>query len=164
MELLNKIFIKKMINNFYEQNLKIKDYKGKEIDLKGFKGTELLIVNIASKCKLANNAYRKIKNYKSKGVNILMCPCSQFFNQEHKNVQDTLDDLKKRDLEVDNKQVFITEPVSVKGNKIHPIFKFLIKEKNSLFFKNVHWNFTLFLIDKEGIVTERINPIGHLFK
>ncbi|GJZ16322.1 probable glutathione peroxidase 5 [Tanacetum coccineum] len=115
----------------------VKDSKGKEVDLSIYKGKLVLIVNVASKCGFTNANYPKLtqlyKKYNTKGLEILAFPCNQFLKQEPAS----------------------SEKVRVNGPNAAPIYKFLKASKGTIFGSSIKWNFTKFLVDKEGRVIGR---------
>ncbi len=130
---------------------------GEEKNLADYKGTVLLIVNTASKCgftpqyKGLQELYAK---YRSRGFEILGFPCDQFGHQEPGSDSDirSFCDL----------NFGVTFPlfakIEVNGESAHPIYKFLKSEKRGLLGENIKWNFTKFLVDKEGSVVKRFAP------
>jgi len=130
---------------------------GEEKSLTDYKGTVLLIVNTASKCgftpqyKGLQELYAK---YRSRGFEVLGFPCDQFGHQEPGSDSDirSFCDL----------NFGVTFPlfakIEVNGEGAHPIYKFLKSEKRGLLGENIKWNFTKFLIDKEGSVVKRFAP------
>jgi len=131
---------------------------GEEISFKQYEGNVLLIVNTASKCgftpqfKALQNLYEA---YKDKGLVILGFPCDQFNNQEYDDIKDTLT--------VCQTNYGVTFPmfqkVDVHGDDAHPLFNFLQEQKGGVLTNKIKWNFTKFLIDREGHVIERYAPM-----
>ena len=130
---------------------------GEQQSLQDFKGHPLLIVNTASKCgftpqfKELQELYEK---YKDQGFTILGFPCSQFNNQEFANIDETLAYCQLNY----NVQFPMFAKIDVKGENASPLFKFLVSEKKGLLTENIKWNFTKFLIDKNGHVVDRYAP------
>lgn len=131
---------------------------GKEMSLSEFKGQVLLIVNVASKCGFTPQyeGLEKIYNkYKSKGFVVLGFPCNQFGAQEPGT-----------DAEIQSfcsMNFGVTFPVfkkiDVNGKNAHPLYQYLTSKKRGLFFsKNIKWNFTKFLIGKDGEPIARFAP------
>ncbi|MET0659784.1 MAG: glutathione peroxidase [Steroidobacteraceae bacterium] len=135
-----------------------KTIDGKQQKLDKFKGKALLVVNVASKCgftpqyKGLEEIYRK---YKSRGFEILGFPCDQFGHQEPGNEE-----------EIKNfcsTQYDVSFPmfakIEVNGDKAHPLYQYLKHEKPGVLgTEKIKWNFTKFLVDKDGKVTERYAP------
>lgn len=141
--------------NIYD--FKVKKGNGKEILLEEYRGKVILIVNTASKCGLTPQfkGLEKIyEDYKNMGFIILGFPCDQFAKQE-------FDDNKKI---VDFCQINygvsfdMFDKVDVKGQNQSPLYAYLTKEKRGLFSKKIKWNFTKFLVDKNGKVIKRFSP------
>lgn len=141
--------------NFY--NFSANDMSGKEINMKEYKGKVVLIVNTASKCGFTpqfeelENLYKK---YKEQGFEILGFPCNQFKNQDPNN-NEQINNFCKLNYGVTFKMF---EKIDVNGDSAHPLYKFLKNEKSGIWGKKIKWNFTKFLIDREGNVVDRFSP------
>ena len=141
--------------NFYQ--FSAKSLQGKEIKMSEFEGKTVLVVNTASKCGLTpqyeglENLYKK---YKEKGVVILGFPCNQFANQEPGD--------EKSIAESCLINYGVTFPmfskINVNGKDAHPLFKYLKRELKGSLGNRIKWNFTKFLIDKNGIPVKRFSP------
>jgi glutathione peroxidase len=130
-------------------DFKVPGLDGHEIDLAQFKGKKVMIVNTASKCgntpqyEGLETLYEK---YKDKLV-IIGFPANNFGQQEPGSNEEISEFCKK------NYGVTfpMAEKVSVKGDDIHPLFKYLVDEAEKLGFHDpIKWNFTKFLIDENG--------------
>jgi glutathione peroxidase len=142
--------------NFYQ--FKAKSLQGKEISMEEYKGKAVLVVNTASKCGLTPQyegleaLYRK---YKDDGLVILGFPSNQFANQEPGD--------EKSIAEGCLVNYGVTFPmfskVDVNGESAHPLFKYLTGELGSIFGSKVKWNFTKFLIDRNGKPVKRFAPV-----
>lgn len=131
---------------------------GETISLQTYAGQVILIVNTATQCgftpqlKELETVY---ETYKEKGFTILAFPCNQFGNQEpgtNEEVQTVC--------ERDHGITFpLFEKINVKGPDAHPLFTFLTEEKKGRATKEIKWNFTKFLIDRNGQVVKRYAPI-----
>jgi glutathione peroxidase len=145
-----------METNFY--TFKAKNLQGKEIEMKDFEGKVVLVVNTASKCGFTpqyaglENLYEK---YKDKGLVILGFPCNQFGNQEPGSEKEIAEGC----LLNYGVSFPMFSKIEVNGENAHPIFKYLKNEKRGLLNKNIKWNFTKFLIDKQGNPIKRYAPI-----
>ena len=145
-----------MAQNIY--NFKVKNIKGEDKSLKDYEGKVLLIVNVASKCGFTPQ-YKELeemhKELSGKGLCILGFPCNQFGAQEPGSEQDiqsfcstnygvTFDMFSK---------------VEVNGPNENPLYGYL-KEAcpGILNTTGIKWNFTKFLIDKEGKAVKRFAP------
>lgn len=144
-----------MKDHFY--NYTATDIKGEEISMEDFKGKTVLIVNTASKCGFTpqlEGLESLYKKYKEKGLVVLGFPCNQFGNQEpgdEKSIEEGC---------MINYGVSFPmfSKVEVNGKNAHPLFSFLKKEKSGLLGKRIKWNFTKFLIDKNGKTIKRFSP------
>jgi glutathione peroxidase len=130
------------------RNRKLSDYKGKV----------LLVVNTASKCgftpqyKGLEEIYRK---YKDKGFAVLGFPSNQFGEQEPGPDTEIA--------EFCEMNFGVTFPlfskIDVKGDNAHPLYKYLTSEKKGLLGSEaIKWNFTKFLVGKDGKVIDRYAP------
>ncbi len=130
---------------------------GQEIGLDEYKDKVILIVNTASHCGFTNQ-YAQLQTlyekYKDKGLVVLGFPCNQFAKQEPGTESEIL--------EFCQLNYGVSFPmfskVEVNGKKAHPLFVYLKKEKSDLLGSRIKWNFTKFLIDKEGKVFKRFAP------
>lgn len=138
----------------------VKDIDGKEVDLaKKYDGKVCLIVNVASKCGLTDDHYKKLtalhEKYKEKGLAILAFPANNFGNQEpgsNKEIQEFCSKEYGVDFDLFSK-------ISVKGDDQAPIYEYLTSEKtNKDHAGEIEWNFTKFLVGKDGKVVARFAP------
>ncbi|MDA2091093.1 glutathione peroxidase [Bacillus cereus] len=135
-----------------------KTITAEEKSLKDYKGKALLIVNVASKCgftpqyKGLQEVYDK---YKDQGLEILGFPCNQFGGQEPGTEAD-ITSFCELNYGV-NFPMFAK--VDVKGDKAHPLYTYMTEQAPGLLgMKAVKWNFTKFLIGKDGKVVGRFAP------
>ena len=138
-------------------NFKVKDNLGKEISLENYKGKTLIIVNTASKCGLTpqfEDLEFLYKKYKNENFEILGFPCNQFAKQEL-NSNDEIQEFCQLNYGVTFK---VFDKINVNGKNAHPLYKYLKKEKSGIFGGSIKWNFTKFLIDKNGNIVERYAP------
>jgi len=134
------------------------DYKGEEQTLSQYKGKVVLVVNTASACgftpqyKGLQSLYEK---YKAQGLEILAFPCNQFKQQE----KGSNDEIKQFcDLNF-NIQFPLFSKIDVNGENTHPLFEILkTKAPGILGSKSIKWNFTKFLVAKDGQVIKRFSP------
>nr|ABK26265.1 unknown [Picea sitchensis] len=136
----------------------VKDIRGNDVDLSVYKGKVLLIVNVASQCGLTTSNYNELNEvytkYKDQGLEILAFPCNQFGAQEPGDNTQIAEMACTR-----FKAEFpIFDKVEVNGNSATPLYKFLKSSKGGLFGEGIKWNFTKFLVDKDGNVVERYSP------
>ena len=138
-------------------NFSCKDINGEEINLSDYSGKVLLIVNTASKCgftpqyKGLQDLYKK---YFNQGFEILGFPCNQFGSQEPGTDQEIV--------EFCNINYDVTFPlfskIEVNGPSAHPLFSFLTSDKPGLLgTKAIKWNFTKFLINRNGEPVKRFS-------
>ncbi|XP_015171953.1 PREDICTED: probable phospholipid hydroperoxide glutathione peroxidase [Polistes dominula] len=128
------------------------DIHGNDVDLNRYRGHVLIIVNVASNCGLTDANYKQLvqlyEKYGSSGLKILAFPSNQFGGQEPGTSQDILNFVKKYNVTFD-----MFEKVDVNGNNAHPLWKWLTKQDG-----NIKWNFTKFIINKEGNIVARFPP------
>ncbi|MBD64149.1 MAG: glutathione peroxidase [Halobacteriovoraceae bacterium] len=129
-----------------------------EISLSKFKGKTLLIVNTASACGFTPQ-YGELQElylkYKDQGLEILAFPCNQFGKQE----SGTDEEIKKF-CDLKFKISFpVFSKIEVNGDSAHPLYKFLKEEQPGLLgTEQIKWNFTKFLVNKEGKPVGRFAP------
>lgn len=129
----------------------------KTIKMSDYKGKVVLVVNVASKCGFTSQyeglqaLYQK---YKEKGFVILGFPCNQFGSQEKGTNQEI-----KHFCSTNYGVSFpMFSKIDVNGENAHPLFKFLQTEQSGFLTDKIKWNFTKFLIDREGKAIERYSP------
>ncbi|MFT6070685.1 MAG: glutathione peroxidase [Bacteriovoracaceae bacterium] len=137
---------------------KVKNIKGEEVSLEDYKGKTLLILNTASKCgftKQYSGLEIMYKELKDKGLEILAFPCNQFGSQEpgsNEEIAEFCDLSFKTSFPLFSK-------IDVNGDKAHPLFNYLKEEAPGLLgTKKIKWNFTKFLVSKNGEVLKRFAP------
>ncbi|CAJ1905956.1 unnamed protein product [Sphenostylis stenocarpa] len=137
----------------------VKDAKGRDVSLTTYKGKVLLVVNVASKCGFTNTNYTQLtelySRYKDKGLEILAFPCNQFLKQEPGSSQDAEQFACTRF----KAEYPIFGKVRVNGPDTVPVYKFLKAHKPGFLGSRIKWNFTKFLVDKDGHVLRRYAPI-----
>lgn len=137
---------------FYDYSAK--KMNGQEVKMESYKGKVVLVVNTASKCGLTPQ-YEELealnKEYKDQGLEILGFPCNQFAAQE----SGTNKEISEFCLVNYGVTFNMFEKIDVNGADAHPLFKYLRNQAKGLFGDNVKWNFTKFLIDKDGNVIRR---------
>ncbi len=135
----------------------INSLQGKAVDLADFKGKVILIVNTASKCGFTPQ-YAGLQalheKYQDQGLVVMACPCNQFGHQEPGDA-DTIANECLVNYGVD---FLVTEKIDVNGDNSHPLFKYLREECSGLLGNKIKWNFTKFLVDKNGHAVERFAP------
>ncbi len=144
-------------------DFKVPGLDGKEIDFSQYKGRKILIVNTASNCGNTKqyadleNLYRKYKET----LVVVGFPANNFGAQEPGSNEEIGEFCKK------NYGVTfpMAEKISVKGDDIHPLYKFLVDEAAKKGFTDpVKWNFTKFLVDENGqlitVIHNKTSPLG----
>ena len=129
---------------------KAKTIDGKEVALSQYQGKALLIVNVASRCGFTpqyEGLEKLYEKYHDRGFEVLGFPCNQFGAQE----PGTEEDIKQFcDLNFGVKFPLFAK-VDVNGEKAHPLYKYLTTEKPGILgTEAIKWNFTKFLVDKQG--------------
>ncbi|CAL8468104.1 g7643 [Coccomyxa elongata] len=136
---------------FYE--FKVKDADGKTVDLSKYKGKVVLIVNVASQCGFTPQ-YKELAalydKYSNQGFVILGFPCNQFGGQEPGSDAEV-----KKFAQARGAKFPIMSKVDVNGSSEDPLFSFLKAKQGGLLTKDIKWNFTKFLVDREGNVVKR---------
>lgn len=144
-----------MRSEFY--TLQAKTPGGKALPMKDLEGKVVLIVNTATRCGLAtqfDGLEALHKKYKEKGLVVLGFPSDQFKNQEPET-NETIEEVCRINHGVSFQ---LTEKVDVNGKNEHPIYTWLKNKKAGFFGKKIRWNFTKFLIDKNGNTVKRYAP------
>lgn len=136
---------------------KVKDAKGESVSMSDYKGKVLLIVNTATGCGFTPQ-YKGLQElydkYQEQGFEILDFPCNQFGNQ----APGTEDEIQSF-CELKYKTTFkLFHKISVNGKNEEPLYTFLKSQKGGLFGSKIKWNFTKFLIDRNGKVVGRFSP------
>jgi len=140
----------------------IHDFEGmnpmhEAVSLRRYEGQVVLIVNTATECGLADqfDALEKIhERFKDRGLAVLGFPSNQFNNQEPVEDKDMTAVCK-----LNHGVTFpLFAKVDVKGAGIHPLFDYLTNTKKGLLGSAIKWNFTKFLVDKDGQVVKRYAP------
>lgn len=132
--------------------------RGEELDLSGKQGKVLLIVNTASKCGFTpqyDGLEKLYEQYADKGFEVLGFPCNQFGGQEPGNADEIAEFCK-----VNFGVTFpLMQKVDVNGTHASPLFDWMKAEAPGLMgSKGIKWNFTKFLIDRDGNVVKRYGP------
>ena len=132
--------------------------KGEQIDLKQKLGKIILVVNTASKCGFTpqyEGLEELFQQYREQGFEVLAFPCNQFGGQEPGNASEIAEFCK-----VNFGLTFpLMEKVAVNGDDASPLFDWMKAENPGLMgSKAIKWNFTKFLIDREGNVVKRYAP------
>lgn len=137
----------------------VRDLSGQDVSLEKYRGNVLLIVNTASKCGFTPQ-YAGLealyRDFKGRGFVVLGFPCNQFAGQEPGNAEDISSFCR---LSYD-----VTFPlfakIDVNGATTHPLFQWLKSQAPGLLgSRTIKWNFSKFLVDRQGAVVSRFAPI-----
>lgn len=138
-------------------DIKVEGCGGSTYFLEEYKGKVLIIVNTATNCAL-NDQFEGLETlyqkYKNDGLVVLSFPCNNFDNQEPGSMDEIYNTYRRR--------FGITFPIHsktiVNGDNEHPLYTLLKREKPGLFGSQIKWNFTKFVIDREGKVVGKYLP------
>ncbi|MDQ6523907.1 glutathione peroxidase [Nocardioides sp. LHD-245] len=130
---------------------------GQEIDLSSYDGSVVLVVNTASKCGFTPQ-YQGLQElydtYGERGFTVLGFPCDQFAHQEPGS-EDEIAAFCERNYGV---SFPMFAKVDVNGKEAHPLYQWLKKEQGGLIGGAIKWNFTKFLLGRDGQVLDRYAP------
>jgi glutathione peroxidase len=142
-----------MQKHFYD--FSAKSITGEEVSMSTYKGKVVLVVNVASECGFTSQyegLEKLYETYKDQGLVILGFPCNQFGGQES-GTEKEIQNFCKLNFGV---TFPLFEKIEVNGDGTHPLYIFLKSEATGfLGTKGIKWNFTKFLIDKNGNVVDR---------
>jgi glutathione peroxidase len=153
-----RIFLQdiRFMSRVYDYSARMLD--GSDISLSAFEGQVLLIVNTASACGFTPQylgleaLYRA---HQARGFSVLGFPCNQFGRQEPGS--------EAQIAEFCSREYAVTFPmfakIDVNGDNAHPLYRHLTRERPGLMgLENIKWNFTKFLVDRDGAVVTRYAP------
>ena len=130
---------------------------GEDYRLEEYKGKVMLIVNTASECGFTpqfEGLQALYEKYKDQGFVILGFPCNQFGGQEPGSGAEA-----NQNCKINYGVTFpIHEKVDVKGENQHPLFRYLTDAAKGMLSEKIKWNFTKFLVDRDGNVVSRFSP------
>ena len=130
---------------------------GKPIDLSKFRDKVVIVVNGATYCGYTKASYSGLSSlldkYYADGLRVLISPCNQFMNQEKDDDATVCSFITKQDT-----RFLTTEKLDVNGSNAHPLWTWLKKQQGGFLFDAIKWNFTKFLIDKQGMAVARFAP------
>ena len=155
--MLNNTESKTMSNGKTVHDFEVETIDGKKKNLSEYKGKVLLIVNTASECGFTpqyeglQDIYEK---YNEKGFEVLGFPCNQFGGQE----PGTNDEIQQFCTTKFSVKFPMFAKIDVNGDNAHPLYKYLKSEQSGLITDDIKWNFTKFLIDKNGNPVDRYAP------
>lgn len=134
------------------------DIAGKDVDLSQYQGKVLLIVNTASKCGFTpqyKGLQALFEKYRERGLEVLGFPCNQFGHQEPGD-EAAISEFCELNFGVDFP---LFGKIDVNGDSAHPLYRHLKDEAPGLLgSKAVKWNFTKFLVNRDGQVVKRYAP------
>lgn len=139
-------------------DINVKDNNLNNVEMSEYKGKILLIVNVASKCGLTPQ-YKDLeslyKKYKDQGLEVLGFPCNQFGAQEPGSNEE-IQSFCQLNYNVTFK---LFDKIDVNGPKTSPLFKHLKNQSPGILgTEGIKWNFTKFLVNKDGEVVKRFSP------
>ena len=141
------------VKNVYA--FKAQDINGKEVDFAQFKDRVLLIVNTASQCGFTpqlTGLEQLHKKYQAQGLVVIGFPCNQFLQQDPKSNAE-IDEFAQSHYGV---SFLLMSKIDVNGDRAHPLYKWLQTQKAGLLgTESIKWNFTKFLINRNGQVVKR---------
>ena len=138
-------------------DFKVLDQNGEDVSLKKYEGKILLIVNTATRCgftKQYDALEALYEKYHEEGFEILDFPCNQFFKQAPGSDQEINEFCSLRF----NTKFPRFKKLEVNGKNASPLFVHLCLQNKDNKYKKIKWNFTKFLIDREGNVLARYEP------
>jgi glutathione peroxidase len=141
--------------NIYDFTMK--DITGQNVSLQEYKGKVILIVNTATGCGFTppyDGLEMLYKKYRDRGFEVLDFPCNQFGNQAPESEAEIASICKLR-FDVSFKQF---SKIEVNGKNEAPLYAYLKSQKSTPLGKNIKWNFTKFLIGRDGAVIARFAP------
>lgn len=158
---IGSLFAKENVMSIYD--FKVKDIDGKEVSMSKYKDKVLLIVNVASKCGFTSQyegLEKLFDKYKNEEFVILGFPSNQFANQE----PGTNKEIKEFCTLTYGVNFDMFSKIDVNGDNEDPLYTYLKKEASGVLgTESIKWNFTKFLVDKEGNVLDRFAPTTEPF-
>ena len=139
-------------------DFRVKTIDGDEVSLAEYRGTALLIVNVASQCGFTPQ-YAGLEQlhekYKDQGFAVLGFPCNQFGAQEPGSEAEI-----KKFCETGFGVTFpLFAKIDVNGPQAHPLYNYLREARPGILgTESIKWNFTKFLVDREGNPVKRYAP------
>ena len=137
---------------------KVKDAKGRIVPMANYRGKVLLIVNTAVNCGFApqyEGLQALYEKYRDHGFEILDFPCNQFGNQ----AAGSMDEINAYCDRFYHTTFRRFQKVDVNGGNAIALFCYLKSEQGGMIGSDIKWNFTKFLVDRQGKVTARFGPL-----
>lgn len=141
--------------NLYE--IEVQKQDGSSTTLEPYKGQVLLVVNTATGCGLTpqyEGLQKLYDTYRDQGFEILDFPCNQFGNQAPGS-DDEINDFCDLNYQTSFPRF---AKVDVNGDDTSPLYRYLKNEKGGFLLDAIKWNFTKFLVDRNGKVVKRFSP------
>ena len=140
--------------NIYSINFQ--DSKEAVKNFEEYKGKYILIVNVASKCGLTPQyeGLKQIQDLYGKDLQVIGFPCNQFMGQEP-GTDEEIQTFCKTKYDVNFP---VMKKIEVNGSNTHPLYEYLKSEKTGILTEAIKWNFTKFLVDRDGNVIKRYSP------
>ena len=139
-------------------DFKVRNAKGEEVPMTEYKGKVLLIVNTATGCGFTpqyEGLQKLYDKYKEKGFEILDFPCNQFGHQAPGTEEEI-----QEFCTLKYKTTFpLFAKIDVNGKDADPLFEYLKKQKGGFLSQDIKWNFTKFLVTRDGADIERYAPM-----
>jgi len=139
-------------------DFEVQTIDGKTVKLEEYKGNVCLIVNVASKCGLTERNYQQLEplyqKYKDQGFRILAFPANNFGAQE----PGTNQEIKQFCTTKYHASYDLFAKVSVKGEDICPLYKYLTEHPDAGIAGEITWNFQKYLVDRAGRVIAKFDP------
>ncbi|MFV0361581.1 MAG: glutathione peroxidase [Suipraeoptans sp.] len=135
----------------------VKDGDGKEVSIKDYEGKVMLVVNTATGCGFTpqyEGLEKLYEEYHDRGLEILDFPCNQFGHQAPGSNSEITEFCT---MKYGTKFPQFAK-INVNGENEEPLYHFLKEEKGGMMGSKIKWNFTKFLVDRNGKVVERFAP------
>ena len=139
-------------------DFKVLDAKGEEVPMTEFKGKVLLIVNTATGCGFTpqyEGMQKLYEKYRDKGLEILDFPCNQFGHQ----APGTDEEIQEFCTLKYNTTFPLFSKIDVNGKNADPLFVYLKAQQGGFLGDDIKWNFTKFLVSRDGTVVGRYAPV-----
>lgn len=143
------------MSEFYD--FQARSLRGRETSLREYAGKAVLVVNTASECSFTpqyEGLERLHRKYEEAGLAVLAFPCNQFGGQEPGEA----DDIEDRCLVQYGVSFFVSEKIDVNGDGAHPLFGWLTSQLPGIGGRKIKWNFTKFLVGRDGTPIRRFAP------
>lgn len=142
--------------NIYD--FKVRNAKGVEVSMADYKGKVLLIVNTATGCGFTpqyEGLQKLYDKYKDQGLEILDFPCNQFGHQ----APGTEEEIQKFCTLKYGTTFPLFSKIDVNGKDADPLFTYLKNQQGGFLGDDIKWNFTKFLVSRDGKVIDRYAPV-----